>query len=53
LDWSGKDGVKHYGGGRTLPCRSCGNPALLRDDDGRPQHKVCAESELQKNGGTR
>lgn len=45
LDWSGRDGVRHWGGGRTRSCRSCGQPAFLVDDHGAPQHKVCAEAE--------
>jgi hypothetical protein len=45
LDWSGRDGVRHYGDGRPRPCRSCGRWSLLLDDAGRPQHKVCAEAE--------
>jgi hypothetical protein len=49
LDWSGRDGVRHWGGGECRPCRSCGRAALLVGDDGRPQHKVCAERELERN----
>jgi hypothetical protein len=49
LNWDGKDGVRHYGGGQLRPCRSCGRPALLVDDLGRPQHKVCAEYELERS----
>jgi hypothetical protein len=48
LDWSGRDGVDHYGGGQMRPCRSCGQPALLVDADGQPQHKVCAEREHEQ-----
>ena len=40
LDWfSGQ----HFGR-RPEPCRHCQRPAGLRDDDGRPAHKVCAEA---------
>jgi hypothetical protein len=46
LDWSGRDGVRHWGGGELRPCRTCGQPAFLLDNDGRPQHKTCAEREL-------
>jgi hypothetical protein len=44
LNWSGRDGVQHWGGNRR-PCRICGKPAFLIDDQGRPCHKVCAETE--------
>ena len=44
LSW----GPEHWGGGRERPCRSCGGPALLVDDRGRPQHKVCAEAEAER-----
>ncbi|WP_214327923.1 hypothetical protein [Nonomuraea sediminis] len=47
LDWSGEDGISHWGGGQRRPCRVCGNPAFLVDDDGRPCHKVCAETEAR------
>jgi hypothetical protein len=43
LSW----GSEHWGGGRPRPCRSCGGWALLVDDQGRPQHKVCAEAEAE------
>jgi hypothetical protein len=49
LDWSGRDGVNHYGGGQLRPCRSCGQPALLIDAAGQPQHKACAEHEHEQN----
>lgn len=39
LDW----GDRRHWGGKPLPCRLCRKPALLRDDDGRPCHKICAE----------
>jgi hypothetical protein len=44
LDWTGRDGVNHWGG--TLrSCRSCSQPTRLVDGSQRPQHKVCAERE--------
>jgi hypothetical protein len=45
LDWSGRDGARHWGGGALRSCRTCHEPALLIDDQGRPQHKACAEAE--------
>jgi hypothetical protein len=42
FDWSGRDGVSHWGG-TPRPCRSCQRPTPLLDDVGRPQHKTCAE----------
>lgn len=45
LDWSGRDGVQHWGGGQLRACRSCQAPALLLDDQGQPRHKTCAERE--------
>lgn len=30
--------------GDPLPCRHCGKPAMCRDDQKRPAHKVCAEA---------
>ncbi len=41
LDWRDRT---HWGGGRLSPCRHCHRPAFCRDDNGRPAHKVCAES---------
>lgn len=43
LDWSDSS---HYCP-TSGPCRYCGNGTILRDSQGRPSHKVCAE----KNGG--
>ncbi|MEW1638608.1 hypothetical protein AB0469_31690 [Streptomyces sp. NPDC093801] len=44
LDWSDKS---HWA--RTqAPCRYCQRPTFLRDDDGRPADKVCAEDALQQ-----
>lgn len=40
LDW--RD-ARHWGGGRTQPCRVCWRPAFLRDAHGDPCHKACAE----------
>jgi hypothetical protein len=51
LDWSGRDGVRHWGGGQARSCRSCHQPAFLVDDGGRPQHKVCAEVEARAEAG--
>jgi hypothetical protein len=45
LDWSKP---QHFGV-FVKPCRICGNPAFMRDDDGRPCHKTCAESLLTAN----
>lgn len=36
----------HHWGGNARPCIECGEPALLRDDRGRPAHKVCVEAVL-------
>jgi hypothetical protein len=41
LDWREP---KHWDGRRALPCRYCGTTTHLRDDDGQPAHKVCAEA---------
>jgi hypothetical protein len=46
LDWSSRT---HWGGGTARPCRNCGKPAYLVDDDGAPMHKTCAEH--ARNGG--
>lgn len=44
LDWSDR---KHWA--RTqAPCRYCRTPTFLRDDDGLPADKVCAETALQQ-----
>jgi hypothetical protein len=47
LDWS--DSSKHWARA-DAPCRYCiGNlPTRLRDDDGFPAHKTCAEAELER-----
>ncbi|GIJ65645.1 bifunctional DNA primase/polymerase [Virgisporangium ochraceum] len=37
LDW------RDHAVGPLAPCRLCGRPALMRDADGRPCHKICAE----------
>jgi hypothetical protein len=44
LDWSHSS---HYLKGDRPPCRLCGKPTFLADDDGRPCHKICAERELE------
>lgn len=36
--------------GDPRPCWICRKPALMRDEDGRPCHKVCAESRLTNQG---
>ncbi|MEU9132818.1 bifunctional DNA primase/polymerase [Kitasatospora sp. NPDC048540] len=41
LDWHD---AAHYDRASALPCRHCGSPTLLRDDQRRPAHKVCAET---------
>ena len=46
LDWHDK---AHYGT-RSLPCRLCQCSTRLRDDAGRPAHKVCSELESDKEG---
>ncbi|MFE0460491.1 bifunctional DNA primase/polymerase [Kitasatospora sp. NPDC058965] len=43
LDW--RD-AKHFDPYRDLPCRWCGKPTPLRDEQRRPSHKVCAEQHL-------
>lgn len=40
LDWR-----RHQVGRRRGACRICARPALLRDENGEPCHKVCAEAE--------
>jgi hypothetical protein len=37
LDW------RAHKVGAPKPCRLCGAPAIMRDADGLPCHKVCAE----------
>ena len=39
LDWRQTGSV-----GPPQPCRICGRPAFMRDPDGLPCHKVCAET---------
>jgi len=39
LDWR----EAHHWSPMTRPCRHCGQPTHLRDDDGTPAHKTCAE----------
>lgn len=38
LDW------RTHKTGPPRPCVLCGRPAILRDIDGTPCHKVCAEA---------
>ncbi|MFG2001735.1 hypothetical protein ACGFNU_21545 [Spirillospora sp. NPDC048911] len=47
LDWTSRT---HWGGGTARPCRSCGKPALLVDDFGKPLHKTCAERLHSEDG---
>ena len=42
LDWRQTGTV-----GPLQPCRICGRPALMRDPNGRPCHKTCAETHSQ------
>lgn len=44
LDWS-----RHQVGKRSGKCRLCGRPALMRDELGKPCHKVCAEVALARS----
>lgn len=39
LDWS----YPRHHAADPRPCRHCHGPTPLRDDTGRPAHKVCAE----------
>jgi len=45
LDWRTSD---HYRTPRKC-CRYCGLLTPLRDEDGRPAHKVCAEQDRQRD----
>jgi hypothetical protein len=45
LDWH------THKSGDPMPCRICRRPALMRDADGRPCHKVCAEQATQTSEG--
>lgn len=40
LDWRDR---RHWSGSRR-PCRYCGRPTHLRDDEGKAADKVCAEA---------
>jgi hypothetical protein len=40
LDWS------HHRTGNGRPCVICQRPTCLRDENGRPSHKVCAEEAI-------
>lgn len=42
LDWRDP---RHFAR-RRMPCRVCRNPTFLRDGEGRPCDKTCAEKEL-------
>jgi hypothetical protein len=41
LDWT--DAQRHWAE-RLRPCRFCKGPTRLRDEEGRPSHKTCAET---------
>lgn len=41
LDWS--NAQSHWAEWRR-PCRYCKGPTNLRDEEGRPSHKTCAET---------
>lgn len=43
LDWR-----KHRLGTRPAKCRFCGRPAWLRDENGKPCHKGCAELDIEQ-----
>lgn len=45
LNWS------RHATGDPMPCRLCRRPALMRDAEGRPCHKVCAEQATPTIGG--
>lgn len=45
LDWHD---AQHFDRIRDLPCRWCGKPTPLRDDQRRPAHKVCAEQHIDR-----
>jgi hypothetical protein len=50
LDWRDRS---HYGG-MSRRCTSCGQFTILLNDSGDPQHKVCAEAEIDESlGGNR
>lgn len=42
LDW------RRHAVGALKPCRICGTTALLRDQNGDPCHKGCAENEIDR-----
>lgn len=42
LDWS--DMKRHWAAWQR-PCRYCKGPTNLRDEEGRPSHKTCAETQ--------
>ncbi|GAA5005694.1 hypothetical protein GCM10025734_45100 [Kitasatospora paranensis] len=49
LDW--RD-ARHYDRTGDRPCRWCGRPTPLRDQQRRPAHKVCAEQHIPPEEGT-
>lgn len=46
LDW------RSHKVGARLKCRLCVEKALMRDGQGKPCHKVCAEREAAATAGT-
>ncbi|MEE1788960.1 hypothetical protein PUR71_39580 [Streptomyces sp. SP17BM10] len=48
LDWHD---ARHFDRTGDRPCRWCGRPTPLRDDQRRPSHKVCAENALNSDDG--
>jgi hypothetical protein len=47
LDWRDRS---HWSD-RDKRCRVCGRLTPLRDDNGQPCHKVCAEREIDRKAG--
>lgn len=43
LDWR-----KNKLGARPAACRLCGVKTLLRDENGKPCHKICAEQDIER-----
>lgn len=48
VDWNHPRHWSHH----AAPCRYCAKPAYMRDDQGRPTHKVCYEQALPGVGKT-
>ncbi|WP_329453888.1 hypothetical protein [Streptomyces sp. NBC_01497] len=47
MDWSGGE---HWSP-NPRPCRYCSRTTNLRDDDGLPTHKTCAENQHSADRG--